>query len=210
MIAWIRSKLLPQRTLGLSLALLAVRVVLGGGLVIAGQGKIAKLQGKCATAPLPECEQEAKTACGSDVQCVAKIPASCEKDRAKACADEAIKTVEWFDSLTLCGRDDWKLPGGGRLNLALAAGQEVVFGALVLVGLLGRFAAVPLVAVMAVAMASAHWSTLNGKFDFTAEVAMAYLAMAMVVAATGPGLLSIDALWAGKGGSAAPKAKPKA
>ncbi len=210
MIAWIRSKLVPQRALGLSLALLAVRVVLGGGLVIAGQGKIAKLQGKCATSPLPECEKEAKSGCGTDADCLANVGANCEKERAQSCADDAAKTVAWFEGLKLCGRDDWKLPGGGRLNLALAAGQEVVFGALVLVGLLARFAAGPLVAVMAVAMASAHWTTFNHQFDFTSEVAMAYLTMAMVIAATGPGLLSVDVLWASKGGGAAPKPKAKA
>ncbi|MBM4342564.1 MAG: hypothetical protein FJ100_04210, partial [Deltaproteobacteria bacterium] len=123
MIAWIRSKLVPQRTFGLSLALLAVRIVMGGGLVIAGQGKISKLQGKCATAPLPDCEKEGKAACNDAAECLAKVGDNCAKERAQACTDDAAKTVAWFDNLKLCGRDDWKLPGGGRLNLALAAGQ---------------------------------------------------------------------------------------
>lgn len=211
MTAWIRNNLVPQRALALSLALVVVRVAVGGGLASAGQGKIAKLQGLCATVPLPDCEKEGATACDKDQICLAKLPAKCEQERKQACIDEGKKTEAWFGTLTLAGRDHWKLPGDGRLHLALAAGQELVFGLMVLVGLLARFAAIPLLTIMAVAMASAHWSTFNKSFDFTAEVAFCYFALLAVIAAVGPGVLAVDALWAAKSGAgAATKPKPKA
>ncbi len=210
MMGWIRGNLVPQRAFALSVALLLLRVALGGGMVVAGKGKIAKLQGQCATAPLPDCESEAVKACEADAACKLAVPAKCSGDRKKECADQAEQTIKWFDGLTIADHADWKMPGGGRMNLMLAAGQEALFGALVLLGLLGRLSALPLVVVMAVAMITAHWKTLNTQLDFTSEVAFCYLAMALVIAAVGPGVLSIDALWAAKsGGAGKPKPKPK-
>lgn len=210
MIGWLRGSLVPQRAFLLSVVLLLLRITLGGGLVIAGKGKIAKLQGQCATAPLPDCETDAIKACEADAACKLAVPAKCEKDRKKECADQAEQTLTWFDGLTIADHDNWKMPGGGRLNLMLAGIQEALFGALVLIGLFGRLAALPLTAVMTVAMLTAHWKTFNSQLDFTAEVAFCYLVMALVVAAVGPGLLSLDALWATKpGGAPKPKVAAK-
>ncbi|MSP91937.1 MAG: DoxX family protein [Myxococcales bacterium] len=191
----LRGHLVPQRALAASVALLALRLTAGIGLYEAGMGKVAKLRGECSSDPNSDCERDARENCADDT-CRAGVGTVCARERKAACQEQADKTVAWFGDLTIAGRAGWKLPGGGKLNFTLAAVQEVGFGVLIGVGAMARLCAVPAVLVMAVAMLTAHWDSFNTKFDFTSELAFAYLVMLLAVAALGPGLFSIDALLA--------------
>lgn len=80
------------------------------------------------------------------------------------------------------------------------AGHELVCGALIVVGLATRLAAIPLTVIMAVALATAvEWEGLTGLIvtdEFTYAAVLVWLLVA------GPGAASLDALiarWAGAG-----------
>jgi uncharacterized membrane protein YphA (DoxX/SURF4 family) len=202
----LRAHLVPQRAFGVSLALLVLRVTAGAGLYEAGKGKLLKLSGECAEDPMPDCEKDARESC-QDAKCKADVPATCMKQRKAECEAQGQKAIEWFGGLTLFGKENLKLPGGGKLNYTVAAVQESAFGAAVAVGVVARLAAIPAAATMFVAMATAHWDSFNRNLDFTSEIAFAYLAMLLAVIVMGPGLLSVDALFA-RGGGGASKSKP--
>jgi len=208
MIGWLRTHAVPHRAVGLSLALLVARVALGGGMVVAGRAKLYTVNGACVTAPLPDCEKEGQVTCGDDAACKLAVPARCATDRAKACAEDVARSEKYFAHLTIAGRANWVWPGGGRLNLWLVAVAEALGGALVALGLFARAASWPLAFSMAVAMLTAHFDTFDMRMRFTGELAFCYLAMALGIAAAGPGRLSIDALWGQGGGPARAAAKP--
>lgn len=202
MLQWLRTHLVPQRMWAISLILLALRVTLGVGLALPGKAKLTTLAGKCAEDPLPDCEKE-------DPQ------ANCADMRAAECKAKAQEKIAFFNDLTLFGHKGWTLPGGGKLNFALAGGQEALAGAAIVLGVGSRLAAVPAIAVMAVAMATAHWGTFNWDFSFTDETAFLYLILSLVLAAFGPGAISLDGLWTrgsgapAKAGKSAKPAKAK-
>jgi uncharacterized membrane protein YphA (DoxX/SURF4 family) len=199
MLQWLRTHLVPHRMWAISLILLALRITLGVGLMLPGKAKLYTLMAKCAEDPLPDCEKDDPAA-------------NCTEMRAAECKTQNEKKLKFFDGLTLFGHKGWKLPGGGKLNFALAGAQEAGAGLAILLGVGARIASLPAIAVMSVAMATAHWGTFNGDFEFTQQTAFLYLLLALVLAAFGPGALSIDGLWTRGGGSAgkAPKpAKPK-
>jgi putative oxidoreductase len=74
------------------------------------------------------------------------------------------------------------------------AGTELVCGALVLVGLLTRVAAVPLIGTMVVAIATAQWPQVETLSDFLGLVETLYAVLLAWLAIAGPGPLSLDAL----------------
>ncbi len=111
---------------------------------------------------------------------------------------------------------DWEnfpdLIGIGKApSLVLAAGAEFVCALLVAIGLLTRFAAVPVVITMAVAAFMVHgadpWTTTEAfdlfvkkqkEFPSSKEPALQYLIVFLALVFTGPGRFSLDALIFGR------------
>lgn len=209
MLQTFRAHLVPTRAWGLSFALLLIRLCLGIGLFEAGTGKLHKLAGECAEDPLPHCEQEGQATCGDDAACKTQVPAACISDRKAACVEKGQKSIRFFDDLTFFGHEGWKLPGGGKLNMTLAAVQETLFGLLIALGLLTRLSAAPALVIMFVACTTAHWKSFHS-LEFASQMAFAYFAMAAVLLATGPGRISLDALWATAGAGKAVSKPAKA
>jgi putative oxidoreductase len=86
---------------------------------------------------------------------------------------------------------DWGIPAP-EFFTPLASGIEFVCGILLLVGLLTRFAAVPMMIVMAVAIISAKWVEVNSLETFLGFDEVAYLVMFGWLAIAGPGPVSVD------------------
>lgn len=82
----------------------------------------------------------------------------------------------------------------GRMFAAIASVTEIVAGLLIAFGLLGPVGPALMLSVMIVAAVTVHWS--NGLFASTngIEVPLLYGAFAVMLALTGPGLFSLDAL----------------
>src|SRR5919106_3315575 len=82
----------------------------------------------------------------------------------------------------------------GRALAAIASVTEVASGLLIALGLLGPVGPALMLSVMIVAAVSVHWS--NGYFATAngIEVPALYATVAVVLAFTGPGLFSLDAL----------------
>ena len=80
----------------------------------------------------------------------------------------------------------------GRAFAAMAATSELAGGLLIALGLLGPMGPALLLPVMIVAIVTVHWG--NGLFAATngIEVPLLYSAFAVMLALTGPGLLSLD------------------
>jgi putative oxidoreductase len=81
-------------------------------------------------------------------------------------------------------------------NAVLAATTEFVGGALLLVGLMSRLAALPLAFTMCVAIATAKWPDLEGVNDLVRLSELDYIILFVWIAIVGPGPLSIDHLLA--------------
>jgi len=86
---------------------------------------------------------------------------------------------------------DWGIPAP-EFFTPLASGIEFVCGILLLVGLLTRFAAVPMMIVMAVAIISAKWVEVDSLETFLGFDEVAYLVMFGWLAIAGPGPVSVD------------------
>jgi putative oxidoreductase len=88
---------------------------------------------------------------------------------------------------------------------ALAAGSEFVCGILIFIGLLARFASIPIICVMLVAIATVHGqfgfatSFKDGKTLIGYELNLAYITLCTTLLLTGPGLISLDALFFRRG-----------
>jgi putative oxidoreductase len=80
----------------------------------------------------------------------------------------------------------------------LVAGTELVCGALLLVGLVARLAAIPLVITMVVAIATAKMGDVQGLSGFFGLQELDYIVLALVIIVLGAGPLSIDRLLFGK------------
>ena len=76
----------------------------------------------------------------------------------------------------------------------LAAGSEFVCGGLLLLGLATRFAVVPLVITMCVAIRTALWDQVDGLGSLVGLNEFAYIALLVFIGTHGPGPLSLDAL----------------
>lgn len=76
----------------------------------------------------------------------------------------------------------------------LASTTEFVCGGLVLVGLATRFAAVPLIFVMCVAIRTALWEQVDGLGSLVGLTEFAYIALLVWLGTNGAGPLSLDGL----------------
>jgi putative oxidoreductase len=79
-------------------------------------------------------------------------------------------------------------------NAALVGWCESLGGGLLLVGLLSRLAAIPLVVTMIVAIITAKKSEIHGLIDLLGTLEFAYLVLLVTIAILGPGAASVDAL----------------
>ena len=197
MVQWLRAHLVPHRMWAISLVLLAVRLTLGVGLLEPGKAKLYTMADRCAEDPLPDCERD-------DAQ------ANCAALRATQCQAINHDKLAAYGTAPLFGHAGWQLPGGGKLQLTLAALIEALGGLALLLGVGARLAAVPAAGVLALAMATSNWATFNWNLTFTQTPAFLYLLLALVLAAFGPGGLSVDGLWTrgAAPGKAAKSAKP--
>ena len=81
-----------------------------------------------------------------------------------------------------------------HLNAIVVAMCELGCGILLLLGLLSRAAALPLIASMAVAIVTAKRADITGIADLFALDELIYAALLFVVVALGPGRFALDAL----------------
>lgn len=80
-----------------------------------------------------------------------------------------------------------------HLNAVVVSITELVCGSLLLVGLVSRLAAMPLVVSMTVAIITAKAPDLHGVVDLFSVDEFIYIVMAIVVIVLGPGAVSVDA-----------------
>jgi putative oxidoreductase len=100
------------------------------------------------------------------------------------------RTVGFFESLGI--------PAPG-FHAGFVGGVEMVGGLLLIVGLLTRVAAIPLASTMVVAYLTAHREeAFVGLSEFVDESPYAYLLVALVLIAFGPGRLALDRFWPAK------------
>lgn len=97
------------------------------------------------------------------------------------------QVTEFFASLGL--------PAPG-FQAALASTTELVCGGLLLLGLGTRFAVVPLVVVMCVAIRTALWEQVTGLGSLVGLLEFAYIALLVFLGTHGPGPVSLDAFLA--------------
>src|SRR5688572_22377442 len=87
------------------------------------------------------------------------------------------------------------LPNPG-VQALMASTTELVCGGLLLLGVATRFAAVPLVVVMCVAIRTALWENVDGLGSLVGLLEFSYVALLVWLATDGPGPLSLDHLLA--------------
>ena len=88
------------------------------------------------------------------------------------------------------------IPAPG-FNAVLAASAEFVCGGLLLIGLLSRLAAIPLIITMIVAILTAKRGDLHGISDLLGFEEWTYIVLAIWIAVAGPGPLSLDRVLSG-------------
>ncbi len=88
---------------------------------------------------------------------------------------------------------EWGIPNPEILT-PFVSGVEFVGGLLLLLGLFTRIAAVPLVIVMLVAIASAKWAQVDSLETLLGFEETAYMAIFGWLAIAGPGAISLDHL----------------
>ena len=88
---------------------------------------------------------------------------------------------------------DWGIPAPEVLT-PLASGIEFVGGLLLLVGLLTRFIAVPMMVIMVVAIASAKWAAVDSLETLLGFEEVSYFVMFAWLGIAGPGPISLDHL----------------
>lgn len=81
-----------------------------------------------------------------------------------------------------------------EIQAPFVASTELVCGALLLVGLFTRAAAVPLICTMIVAIATAQWPQVETLSGLLGLVETLYIVLFVWLAVMGPGPLSLDAL----------------
>jgi putative oxidoreductase len=81
-----------------------------------------------------------------------------------------------------------------HFNAALVGWSELLCGIALLVGLATRFATIPLIVTMIVALATAKRGELSGVTALFGVVDFAYLVMLFTLLVLGPGAASVDAL----------------
>jgi putative oxidoreductase len=113
-------------------------------------------------------------------------------------AHGAQKLLGWFGGPGLTRTAEFFAALGfrpARPLAAVASVTEIASGLLMALGLLGPVGPALLISVMLVAMMSVHWS--NGFFaqQQGIEINVLYVASALALALTGPGVYSLDALF---------------
>ena len=83
-----------------------------------------------------------------------------------------------------------------HLQAVFVSWVELVCGALVLVGLATRFAAIPLICTMIVALITAKAEDIAGISDLVGTIEFTYIALATWLTLSGAGALSLDRLFA--------------
>lgn len=106
------------------------------------------------------------------------------------------KVTEFFQSLGI--------PAPG-FHAVLVGYSELVCGTLLVVGLLSRFATVPLIVSMIVALITAKGDEIHGLIDLVGQEEFTYLVVLFMIAVLGPGRAAADALLARKLDAAAPR-----
>ena len=90
----------------------------------------------------------------------------------------------------------------------LASTAELVCGGLLLIGFATRFAAVPLIVIMCVAIRTALWEQVDGIASLVGLTEFAYIALLVWLGTNGAGPLSLDRLvargWAERAHAVAP------
>jgi len=81
-----------------------------------------------------------------------------------------------------------------HFHAILVGYSELLCGAALIVGLLSRFATVPLIVSMIVAILTAKRSDLHGLFDLVGFDEFTYLVVLVMIAIIGPGKASLDAM----------------
>jgi putative oxidoreductase len=89
------------------------------------------------------------------------------------------------------------IPAPG-FHATLVGYSELICGALLVIGLLTRLATVPLIISMIVAILTAKRKELHGIFDLVGFDEFTYLAVLVMIALIGPGLVSVDHVLARK------------
>lgn len=79
-----------------------------------------------------------------------------------------------------------------HLNAVMVSLVELIGGGLLLLGLASRFAALPLIASMAVAILTAQREQVHGLADLFGLVEWTYLALLLWIVLAGPGSISLD------------------
>ena len=79
-----------------------------------------------------------------------------------------------------------------QLQAPFVASSELVFGLLVLIGLLTRLAAIPLACIMLVAIVTAKMSDIHGLDDLFGTIELVYLIVLLYLVTNGPGPTAID------------------
>jgi putative oxidoreductase len=93
------------------------------------------------------------------------------------------KVTEFFTQL--------HVPAPG-FNAALVGSAELICGALILVGLMARLAAIPLIITMCVAIATAKSSDIEGFLDLLRVQEFDYVVILVWISIAGAGALSVD------------------
>ena len=83
-----------------------------------------------------------------------------------------------------------------HFNAVLVAVSELGCGSLLLIGLVSRLAAVPLIISMTIAILTAKRADISGVTDLFAVDEFIYIVMAIVVLVLGAGAISVDGLLA--------------
>ena len=91
--------------------------------------------------------------------------------------------IEFFSSLGI---------PAPQLQAPIVSGLELVCGALILIGLLTRLAALPLMGTMVVAIATAKLKDLTGFTDLFGTSEFLYIVLLVWLATAGAGAISID------------------
>jgi putative oxidoreductase len=86
---------------------------------------------------------------------------------------------------------EWGIPAPA-IMAPFASGVEFVGGILLLVGLLTRFAAVPMMIVMIVAIVSAKWAAIDSLETLLGFEEVSYFVMFAWLSIAGPGPVSVD------------------
>jgi putative oxidoreductase len=95
------------------------------------------------------------------------------------------KVTEYFESL--------HIPAPG-FNAVLVGYSELIGGALLVLGLITRLAAIPLIASMVIAILTARLGDLHNVFDLVGFDEFTYLVVLVMIVLIGPGSAALDAV----------------